>query len=1521
MQVLVEGFRLSRQQERLWLLQRGSRAYRTQCALLIEGSLSEQTLQAALQKVISDHEILRTNFHQRPGLALPLQIISDSTAPSWRRIDLTGDSAQEQEATIDEIFTEDGRAFELEQDQLLRVSLLLLSAHRRVLIITLPSLCADKQTIRHLIYELSRVLAGTNAGSDEPLQYADFCEWENELLESEDAEIGKGYWQGRDLVAAAGLTLPFEIRQRRAPAFEPAHLHSLIDQWTSDRLRIVARDYQTSPANFLLACWQTLLWRLTAQPDIIVGNLSDGRKHDDASDALGLFAKWLPIRCHFEESFKFSEILTQIQETTRDAHEWQEYFNWEPAANGSAPDFFATGFEYDQWPSKYHAGGLTFSILRQYICLDRFKIKLRGIERDDTLAIEFCYDSELMSAAAIKCLSGQFAKLLQSAVTHPETAIGELEILDEVERRRLLVEFNETKQASPTACVHELFEQQAARTPDRIAVVFEDQQLSFHELNRRANQLAHYLISLGVGPEIPVAIAVDRSLEMIVGMLAVLKAGGAYVPLEVVQPQERLNHILEDIQPPVILTQQRLAGGLSWRDARVICLDEDVPAGNSENPESRATVDNLVYVIFTSGSTGKPKGVAIEHRQLINYVASVNERLEFPDGGSYATVSMFAADLGNTMIFPSLCFGGTLHVIAQEVTRDPVALASYFSQYPIDCLKIVPSHLESLLMSPEPEKILPRQRLVLGGEATRSEMVAMIEKLAPECRVYNHYGPTETTVGVLTYRSPEAADNSEPTGFLPLGRPLPNSEIYLLDGRQQPVPQGALGEVFVGGHGLARAYWQAPELTAEKFIPNPFSAEPGTRLYKTGDLARHRMDGNLEFAGRADNQIKFHGFRVELNEIRTALNKHTQIRDSIIVLTKDEDGTSLLVAYYVARRELESAQLREFLSEFILAETIPNAFIHLKRLPLTLNGKINYQALPLPAHVQPTVDRPLVLPGTPAEVILADIWRQILRLEKISIHDNFFELGGDSILCIQIIGRANQAGLRFTPQQLFQHQTIAELAAVASPSNTINAEQGTVTGEVPLLPIQRWFFEKELPAPHHWNQAMVLELRQEIDRDTLEKVFHRLIAHHDALRLRFMTSDGRWRQVNVGDETGFSLLHVDLSVLPEAEQAIVMDHKIAELHASLDLSNGPLLRACIFDFGPDKASRLHIIIHHLAVDGVSWRILLEDLETTYIQLSSGQTVAALPSKTSSFKEWAIGLTKYAGTSEVERESAYWLNRSAASIPRLPVDSTAGHQTEASARTVIGLLSEQETLALLQDIPAVHHTQINDVLLAAVAVCISEWSGNRSLFVDMEGHGREAVLDRFDLSRTVGWFTTHFPVLINLDTAWRIEQALPVVKDELRAIPNHGIGYGLLRYLGPNQGIIEKLRAEPHPEVSFNYLGQFDQVFAESKLFTIRQDFDGPIRSPLGKRSHLLEINAAVIAGQLHTVWIYSEGIHQRATIERLSDAFNATLRSLITYRPEPGAAESYTLTDFPLAEIDEQEFSKLSLLLEEVDAS
>ncbi len=787
----------------------------------------------------------------------------------------------------------------------------------------------------------------------------------------------------------------------------------------------------------MLACWQTLLWRITARSDIVAGYICDGRKHEELSEAIGPLAKSLPVRCHFDESSRFSDVLKEIETAIRNAYEWQEYFTWEPgsgsARNYGEADFFAAGFEYDEQPSEPWADGLKSYVYKQYMCIDRFKVKLFCTRRGDSLTAEFHYDSESIRRESISCLAVQFVTLLESAINDPEAAVNGLEILSKSERQKLLVEFNNTqKPYLRDLCTHALFERQADRTPDEIALVFEDGQLSYSELNARANMVAHYLISLGVGPDIPVALFVERSLEMIVGILGIMKAGGAYVPLDPTQPKERLGHMLENVQAPLILSQERLLKLLPEQDARVICLDAEWPIiaqSSSENSDGGATAGNLVYVIFTSGSTGRPKGVSIEHRQLVNYVSAVQERLAFPPSANFATVSTFAADLGHTMVFPSLCMGGCLHLISQERASDPVGLADYFDRHKIDCLKIVPSHLEALLSTHNPEQLLPRHRLVMGGEASGWGMVESLMKIAPDLEIHNHYGPTETTVGVITCRV-EDIKKAEQTATVPLGRPIANTEIYILDSNRQPVPIGSLGELHIGGAGLARGYLGHPELTAEKFIPNPFSDEPGTRLYKSGDLARYWPNGNIEFIGRVDNQIKFHGFRVELGEIKCALNRHPKVRDSIIVLAKDDNRYDTIVAYYVSRQELESAELREFLLQSLIEDTIPNLFVHLKKLPLTLNGKINYQSLPTIAEARQRLSRNFIAPRTPTEKQVSEIWAGILGIERVGIRDNFFDLGGHSLLATRIITQLREAfHVELPLRVLFETPTVEGLAS------------------------------------------------------------------------------------------------------------------------------------------------------------------------------------------------------------------------------------------------------------------------------------------------------------------------------------------------------------------------------------------------------------------------------------------------------------------------------------------------------------
>ncbi len=1042
MQVQLEYFRLSRQQERLWLLQRDSSAFRSQCALLIEGDLKEEVLREALRRVIERHEILRTAFHRRPGLELPLQIMVESGPPSWRHSDLSNFGRPEQEARIDEIFHHEGRlGFDFEQGKLLRLHLLTLSRQRHVLMMTLPSLCADKQTLKNIIDEISRCYSPLSQVGElplEPQQYADFSEWENELLEGQDAEIGKEFWRTQDFSAGSTMSLPFEVRPLTESRFEPECIRATIGRDLTAQIESVASQYRTSAGNLLLACWQTLMWRLTGHSEIVIGNLCDGRKHEELDGALGLFAKWLPIRCRFEAGIQFSEVLRQITQATRDAEEWREYFTWEQNGPGPQKDsespFFSVAFEYEQKQRNHRAGALTFSPYKQHVCFDRFKVKLCCSVQDDALLTEFFYDSGSITAEATSGLIGQFTRLLENVLSNPQEIIDELELLSADERRQLLVQFNQTKKEySLSSGVHELFEAQAARFPDQPAVVFEGRQLSYGELNLRANQLAHYLIRLGVGPEVLVALCVERSLEMVIGMLGILKAGGAYVPLDMAQPKERTGYMLAEARVQVVITRQGLAGELPETCAQVVCLDTEQPEiarEKTDNIERLTTGANLAYVIFTSGSTGKPKGVGVEHRQLVNYVDAIKSRLGFTAGESYAIVSTFAADLGHTMTFPSLCFGGCLHIISQDMARDSAALSSYFESQPIDNLKIVPSHLDALLSASASNYALPRKRLILGGEAMGQTLFKRVRSFAPGCEIHNHYGPTETTVGVISHHLIGDA-TEEFIAAAPLGRPIPNTEAYVLDSRQRLTPVGVVGELYIGGAGVSRGYLNQPQLTAEKFVPNPFGTEQGARLYKTGDLACYRPDGLLDFRGRADNQVKFNGFRVELDEITGALVQHPQVRKSVVVVRPDKNGSDVIVAYYVSRLKLDPSALREHLGKSIIEETLPNVYVHMKKLPLNLNGKINYGALPTLEEIKERFTENHVAPRTPAEISLAEIYCQVLGVERVGINDNFFELGGHSLLAIRVMSRIREAfGINLPFQLFFQEPTIAGLAVV-----------------------------------------------------------------------------------------------------------------------------------------------------------------------------------------------------------------------------------------------------------------------------------------------------------------------------------------------------------------------------------------------------------------------------------------------------------------------------------------------------------
>jgi amino acid adenylation domain-containing protein/non-ribosomal peptide synthase protein (TIGR01720 family) len=1511
-QEMTSGYRLSPEQTHLWMLRLFDRC--AVCAVQIEGELRLEDLQRAIRHVVSRHEILRTAFKLLPGMTIPVQVISETPDFAFANHDFAELAVSDQDRQVSALLADAReRKAGYEQLPLFRVDLIKRSSREHVLIISLPVICADVQSLQCLVSQIAAAYAvssQTQPADVEVLQYADFAEWKNELREAEAGSAGQRYWRQHDLSELDTVKLSFEKRVGAATTFQPAGQSVDISPAVSAAIRMLASRCEISVSSFFLACWQILISRLTGQTKVVFGLGVEGRKFAELEQSIGLFATFVPVRSEFLPNLPFEKFVKQMSAQELEAQRYQEYFTWENAGSDEAGErFFPFSFEFHKAATSWKNEALEFLIYQREACTDRFKIKFVVEDGEDRFSAALQFDESLFSSDDVRRLADQLSTLVQDAANRTNAPLNALELLGNAERQLLLVDLNNTlRQYSSGKLVHELFEEQAQDRPNESAVVFKAERLTYRDLNSRANQLAHHLIKLGVGPDVTVGLCLERSTDLIVALLGIMKAGGAYVPLDPGLLKSRLKMILEEAGVRVLVTRSTLAKLLGEYVESVVSLDEEAQVlaeENSSNPPRRALEENLAYVIFTSGSTGRPKGVAVEHRQLANYVNAVWEKLELPEGGSFAMVSTISADLGNTALFPALCKKGTLHLIAEERSTNAEALADYFSSNQIDCLKIVPTHLSALLAAGNAAAILPRRRLILGGDASSWSLVERIHSLSKDCEILNHYGPTETTVGALTHKI-QSEHLQWLSDTVPLGRPLGNVQTYILDEELRPVPIGAPGEVHIGGAGLARGYINRPDATAEKFIPNPFSASGG-RLYKTGDRARYLGDGQIEFLGRNDNQVKVHGYRIELGEIEIALRGHEDVTDSIVIAREDIRGLRQLVAYLVPRegKKLTSGELRAFLNEKLPEYMVPTSFVFLERIPLTLNGKVDRNALPAPDHLQGDGDRVFTAPRTDVEKTLVEIWSNVLGLERVGVHDNFFDLGGDSILSIQIVARASQAGLRLMPRQLFQHQTVADLAAVVGSVGP--AEQGLVTGRVPLTPVQARFFELDQPELHHYNQAMLLEVKGRADAAIFEQAIELLLVQHDALRFRYQKNHDGWEQTVAAPERVAPFERIDLSAMAEAEQTTRMSEHAATLQASLNLQHGPLMRVVLFDRG-QQSSYLLVVIHHLVVDGVSWRILLEDLHTLYQQLSLRQE-PSLPAKTTSFKNWAQGLTEYAKSAELREELAYWCGQLGEKPRvRLPLDNPNGTNTVASARTISVSLNVDETRELLQALPVAYRTQVNEVLLTALVRAVTAWTKGGSALLDLEGHGREEIIDGVNLSRTVGWFTTIFPVLLDCKNS-QVE-TLRSVKEQLRKIPNRGIGYGLLKYTADDANAAGTLRALPQAEMRFNYLGQIDRVFVDSPMFATAPHQTGPAQSPKADRAYLLNIIAMVTGGELRLQWTYSENIHRHETIQRLAESHLHELRMLIE-QSRTGGESVYSPSDFPSANLTKEDLDKV----------
>ncbi|RKI08338.1 amino acid adenylation domain-containing protein, partial [Corallococcus praedator] len=1504
-------------QQRLWFLEQlepGNPAYHIPVAVELDGALDVHALERAFEALVQRHESLRTTLVAPEGQ--PFQVVA---APS--PVPLVGKDLSAHEdagAEVRRLMAEEARRpFDLARGPLLRLTLLKCAPTRHVLLLTMHHVVSDGGSMLVMVREVAALYEAFVSGHASPLpplslQPADHAAWQRTWLQGETLEAQLAWWRAKLEGASHVLALPTDrprpVVQTAAGATLPVHLSPGL----TDAVRALARREGVTPFMVLLAAWQVLMARHAGQDDVLVGSPVAGRDRAELEGLIGLFVNTLVLRARLGENPSFRELLQQVRETTLGAYAHQAVpFEklvdaLQPQRDLSRSPLFQVMLALQEDPlPELRLPGLSLRMLEEEGAGAQFDLKLSLTDAASGFTGTLEYNTDLFDATTVARWVEHLDVLLTAAVAHPETRVKSLPLMSVAERHLLLVDWNATHRDYPTdVTLHGLVEAQVARTPDAVAVDFEGLRLTYRELDARANQLAHHLRERGVGPEVRVGVCVERSLELVVALLGVLKAGGAYVPIDPSAPAERLTYQVADSAVAVLLTQRHLVDLLSVGNTPVVCLDSDwaqVERSSAAPVESGAGPEHLAYVIYTSGSTGRPKGAMNTHAGICNRLLWMQEAYGLEPQDVVLQKTPFSFDVSVWEFFWPLITGARLLVARPGGHQDAAYLVDVMAREGVTTLHFVPSMLQVFLEESGLERCTALRRVVCSGEALPLELKdRCLERLGVP--LHNLYGPTEAAVDVTFW----ACERDDGRRSVPIGRPVANTQILILDEALEPVPVGLAGELYIGGVQVGRGYLGRPSLTAERFVPNPHGPA-GTRLYRTGDQARILADGSIEYLGRLDFQVKVRGFRIELGEVEAALGQCEGVRESVVVVREDAPGIKRLVAYVVGQADARvsvdglRAELKARLPEYM----VPAAFVVLEALPLSSNGKVDRKALPAP-EASTEASESYEAPRTRTEETLAGVWARVLGVERVGVRENFFALGGDSILSIQVVAKAGQAGLKVTPKQLFQHPTVEQLAKVVEAVRGSVGEQGLVEGEAALTPIQRWFFEKELPQAHHFNQAVLLEAKEGVEAERLEEALRALVEHHDALRMRYLRGDSGWTQHNAGLEKALVLEQVDVSALSEADQARALADAVARTQASLDLSEGLLLRALLIERGAGRTSRLLLVVHHLVVDGVSWRVLLEDLGTAYVQRREGRAVE-LPAKTTSFQAWARKLETYARGPELEKEAAWWLSQPQDACA-LPVD-TVGDNTVASARGVLAKLDAEATRVLLQEVPAAYRATVNEVLVAALARVLTKWSGQSQVRVDVEGHGREELFADADVTRTVGWFTSLYPVVLEVPEAGTPGDALRAVRDTLRQVPGKGVGYGLLRYQGP-ESVVAKLKQTPKAQVAFNYLGQFDALATGAGGFTLAKESSGPVMGEGGQRGHVLEVNGLVVGGQLEVTWTYSEGLHTRATVEALARAYTEALRTLVTGRQTEDAAR-YTPADFPLAKLDARTLSQV----------
>jgi amino acid adenylation domain-containing protein/non-ribosomal peptide synthase protein (TIGR01720 family) len=1505
---------LSYAQQRLWFLHRmegPSALYTIPIALRLDGDLDDTALEQALGDVVARHETLRTIFPEADRR--PYQHILDI---SVARPSLIRETVAE-EMLPQRLREAAATSIDIARELPLRTWLFAVDPQRHVLLLVLHHIATDGWSFAPLVRDLTKAYVARRGGTppqyeELPVQYSDYTLWQRELLGDEhdpDSLMAQqlAFWSEALAGAPEELRLPLARSRPAVASYRGATIPFRIDAVLHRRLNEFARAHNATLFMVLQAGLAALLSRLGSGTDIPIGTPVAGRGEEALEDLVGFFVNTLVLRTDLSGDPTFRELLARVRAFDLEAYGQQDV-PFERVVEALQPERSLARHPLFQVVLVLQNAPVA------RLALPALELSLEPLERNDAkfdllfsitdeegaLGGELEYNLDLFDDAAAQSIATRFVRLLADAVVQPDVPLHRLRILDDAERHELLERLNATSHPVEQLTLPAMFEAQVARTPDAIALAFDDATLTYAELNARANQLAHQLIAQGVGPESIVGIAMDRSFDLWIAVLGIVKAGAAYLPLDPSYPEARLAFMIEDAKPAVVLPERRRPAG--WPGA----IPAPPPGDGGETPPSQPartpafhnpnvsiTLQHPAYVIYTSGSTGVPKGVVVTHAGIASLRDGTLPPMQLATTSRFLQFASLNFDVALWEMVTALTTGATL-VLLRADSRSGAALQDVLVTQRITHTVLPPAVVPTL---EEADPRLALECLMVAGEACSGEIVG---RWSERRTMLNAYGPTETTVISTMSDAPMSGSDSPP-----IGKPIRNTRVYILDAALEPLPVGVVGELYIAGAGLARGYLRRPALTANRFVADPYGA-PGSRMYRTGDLVRWRTDGAIDYLGRADEQVKLRGFRIELGEVRAALESQAGVAQAVVRVIEQQ-----LLAYVVPRpgETLDPASLRAQLIQRLPDYMVPAAVLVLDALPLNGSGKLDAKRLPLPRQ-QSASGR---APRNERETLLCALFAEVLGVERVSIDDNFFTVGGDSILSIQLVTRARAAGLELTPRDVFQQQTVEALALVAKLEEDVvrparDAEEGI--GDVPMTPIVAWLLERGGPIAR-FHQSLLFRLPR-FDEHDLQSLLDR----HDALRLR-LDENARMHIAPHGSvRAAEHLSRVDLQGLDEEARQQWMHAAADDAAGRLDPHAGRMLEAVWFPEG--DGGLLLLVIHHLAVDAVSWRILTDDLRNAGVPPAGPAASRRRPAETNStsFRTWARLLEEHASSPEIISELPTWeaiLDRGKPLLPNATHDPS--RDIESNAGELHIELPEELTTALLTTVCAAFHARINDVLLAALAVAVAAWRRDRgeapdgSILIELEGHGREPLDESIELSETVGWFTSIFPASlvlpdVEIEEAMTggaaIARALKEIKEQLHATPSR-LGYGLLRYL--NDEGRARLSSRPAPQIGFNYFGR--STHAEEELPSLRIALDAAM--PL---FHLLDINAAAIDGRLSASWRWSQRVLAEHEVRALAEAWQTALESLAFHARQPHAG-AHTPSDFPLVTISMAQLEEL----------